>query len=177
MSKFRDNYEQARIRVYFWPLVILVTMIGIWGVILLIDPRREFRVATVNVGKIDISNAKSQFDDWYTGGGWLSYGNENKESNGRQRPPKSARVSWKKGDVQFDRSAEILGTIPGRFSKFLAPRLLVEIDSDCGRVRVSWKRDYNEMSAATPYKHVLRDCSIYTDLATPADAPPWPPNW
>jgi len=177
VSKFSQVYEQVRTKVYFWPAVILVTMIGMWGVILFIDPRREFDVAAVNAGKFEISHAKSQFDDWYTGGGWLSYGDESTESYGRQRPPKLARVSWKKGEVQFDRLVEIPGTIPKRFSKPLVPLLLVEIDSDCGRVRVSWKRDFDEVMLATPYKHVFRDCNIYNDRPTPADAPPWPPNW
>ena len=178
MSEFNQAYGYARTKAYFWPLVVLVTMIGMWGVILLTDPRREFDVAMVNAGQNKISDAKSWCGGrWYVGVGSLRYGVKKTHSSLVHTPPKSARVSWKKGEVQFDRLVEIPGTIPNRFSKPLVPRLLVEIDSDCGRVRVSWKRDYNEMSAATPYKHVFRDCSIYNDRATPADAPPWPPNW
>ena len=177
MSEFSQAYGYARTKAYFWPLVVLVSIIGMWCLIWLLDQRREFDVATVNAGKFEISEAKSQFDSWYSGGGWLYYGDESTESNVRHAPPTSARVSWKKGEVKFDRTVEILGTIPDQISDLLLPTLLVEIDSDCGRVRVSWKRENRDVGLATPYKHVLRDCSIYTDRPTPADAPPWPPNW
>lgn len=148
-----------------------------WGLILFIDPRREFHVATVNAGKFEISHAKSQFDDWYTGGGWLYYGDESTESNVRHSPPTSARVSWKKGEVRFDRSVDIEGSFWSVGGRSDLPTLFVEIDSDCGRARVSWQYDNDKIVLATPYKHVLRDCSIYSDRATPPDAPPWPPNW
>lgn len=178
MNKFSEVYEQARTKVYFWPLIILITMIGMWGFILFIDPRREFDVAMVNAGANEISDSKSWFGGgWYVGVGWLGYGDEKTHSNLEYTPPISARVAWKKGEVQFDRSVDIEGNFWSVGGRSELPTLFVEIDSDCGRVRVSWQYDNDQMVLATPYKHVFRDCNIYTDRATPADAPPWPPNW
>jgi hypothetical protein len=175
VNNFLEAYRDLRIKAYFWPVAIFLSLFGMCCLILLLDPRRQFDVATVNTGEFEISHAKSQFDDWYVGGGWLGYGDEKMDSGLEQVPPKSARVSWKKNDQQFDRSVDIEGAISNVNKS--ARILLVEIDSDCGRVRVSWKDDYDKMTLATPYKHVFRDCTIYNDRPTPADAPPWPPNW
>jgi hypothetical protein len=144
-------------------------------IILLLDPRRQFDVAMVSAGEDEISGSISCFGKFCVDVGWLGYGDTKTHSGLEQVPPKSARVSWKKNDQQFDRSVDIEGAISNVNKS--ARILLVEIDSDCGRVRVSWKDDYDKMTLATPYKHVFRDCTIYNDRPTPADAPPWPPNW
>ena len=64
------------------------------GLISFFDPRRQFDVAMVNAGEVEISDSKSWYGgEWYVGVGWLGYGDEKTHSSLEYPPPKLARVS------------------------------------------------------------------------------------
>lgn len=174
MSALRDAWRHFRERWYFIPMTVFVGLVFIWCAAWLLDPRKDFDVTLVNTGKDDVTKGRAQLDDdWYVGGGALRYSYGKSESGHFETPPKIARVFWQKGDQRFDRTVAILGRIPNT----LYPQLLIEINSDCNRVQAIWMSDPSEVFAATPYKYVPKDCSIYADGPTPSDAPPWPANW
>lgn len=176
MSTNLTVLREIRQRWYFVPLLFLtglgVVMLSAW----LLDSRRLFDVATVNVGLDEITEAQSELSNRYIGVGYLKYGSEAFYSGVFFKPPRKARVTWRKGEQKYDRSTLVLGTIPRSYSDIKLPQLLVEIDSDCNRVRVSWKANRDEVFLASAYKHKRRDCSTYADWQTPEGSPSGPLN-
>jgi hypothetical protein len=134
-------------------------------------------VASINVGIGDVEEASSQLDVRQVDLGSLRYGNESFYSGVYFRPPRIARVAWREGKQRHDRTVAVIGKIPYSDSKIDLPQLVIEIDSDCDRVRVSWISNRMDVFSVAPNKYQRRDCTIYTDIETPADAPSWPANY
>ena len=169
----RSMFAFCRKRWYYFPIFICVILVALK----IMDRRAYFDVSGINVGNAVVSDSGVYFNNnLYVGFGWLSYGYEKSHLSYFSIPPKNIRVAWTDGTKVTDRTMVIEG-IKSRTKSYLdPPTLLIEFDSYCNRARASWWED-NEDVPSVPFKYSPRDCSIYNDRPTPADAPPWPEDW
>jgi hypothetical protein len=167
MNKLREMRAHLRRHWYFWLPVFLIV-----GFILraILDRRVYFELVGENVSKKLIENSTVYFGKVETGFGFLRYGSYSNISGFFEAPPKIVRVVWDDGVKTTDRTVPVEGKRVSSESYLYAAQLLIEFDPDCGKARASWTQNY--AGEATPLDYRPRDCRIYKDWATPADAKP-----
>ena len=162
MNKVATYLKVWRGKWYFFPTAIIATLMVVSLVIKLLDPRREFDVVGVNVGKSTIEEAEAYLDDWYVGWGYLSGGQAKVDVSLYLQVPRRVRVVWTHDKKVFERLVPIEGARPFSMAARPLPAFVIEIDPECGRARADWRETfYGSVS-----RKGLLDCNHY------ADAPP-----
>jgi hypothetical protein len=166
MNKLREMRAHLRRHWYFWLPVFLIV-----GFILraILDRRVYFDLTGENVSQTLIEDSIVYFGKFETGFG-LRYGSYKSNLGLFKIPPKIVRVVWDDGVKTTDRTVPVGGKRVSSESREYPPELLIEFDPDCGRARATWTQNY--AGEAAPYNYSPRDCRIYADWATPADAKP-----
>ena len=181
---FKEDWAQAMrlpaFRTALWIGGGFVALCLLWVLSIMTDRRIEMSAVGLNVWSSDISESMAQIStepERWTSWGGLGYDTTKMHSMLHLVPPTEVRVYWEAAEGSFDRMVPVEGMPGPPPGKYLATPLLYEFDSRCGRARVSWKKDMEEISEVTPFDRVIeRDCSIYEDRPTPKDAGPLP-NW
>ena len=153
-----------------------IIVIGVGSVVL--DRRIEACAVGLNVWSSDIRKSMAQIStdpERWTGWGELGYDTTAMHSMLYIVPPTEVRVYWQAPEGDFDRMVPVEGFPERMQGQNWDTPLLYEFDSRCGRARVSWKKDMEEVGNVTPWDRVEeRDCNLYKDRPTPKEAGPLP---
>jgi hypothetical protein len=84
-------------------------------------------------------------------------------------PHKEIRVTWKINEITYDRTSVVEGEpilLPVRYP---SGEMIVEIDSNCGRIRARWVGSVSKYRQENWNKENM-ECNKYTDYETPKGA-------
>ena len=178
---FKEDWAQAmRLPAFRTALRIgggFVALCLFWAASVLMDRRIEMSAVGLNIWSSDISESMAQISnepERWTSWGVLGYDTTATHEMLYLVPPTEVRVYWEAAEGSFDRMVPVEGIPAPPVSKYSATPLLYELDSRCGRARVSWKKDMDEVWIVRPEKPIKHDCSSYKDRPTPKEAGPLP---
>ena len=172
-----DNPPPPRFQSFGVSLMLAAVVAALlWVGSMLIDRRVEMSAVGLNVWSSEIKESMAQISsdpERWTSWGYLGYDSTASHSMLYLVPPTEVRVYWQAPEGDFDRTVPVENaSVVGQTNDLI---LLYELDSRCGRARVSWKKDMEDASETSPWDRVVkRDCSIYMDKPTPIDAGPLP---
>lgn len=178
---FKEDWAQAMqmsgFRTALWVGGGIVALCLLWAASALMDRRIQMSAVGLNVWSSRITESMAQIStnpERWTSWGVLGYDTTATHEMLYLMPPTEVRVYWEAPEGAFDRMVPVEGMPIPTTEKYSATPLLYELDSRCGRARVSWKKDMDEVWIVRPEEPIKHDCNSYKDRPTPADAGPLP---